>query len=141
MDFRVVTTCGVWVHTPSLGGGKWVDQVDLLFFLMSVLAVRGTATYKTKKNPQTVAFIFFLNLPLSFSTITFVLISSDLLLFICCKQELLWVEGGWRRCYKEEKNKRKLLCYCGWRWWLRTASEGSRLVLLRAHKFAEEWGC
>jgi hypothetical protein len=34
-----------------------------------------------------------------------------------------------------------LLCYCGWRWWSRAAREGSRLVLLRAHKFVEEWGC
>jgi hypothetical protein len=43
---------------------KWMDWVDLFFFFMFVPAVKDTTTYKTKKNPQTIDFIFFSDLPL-----------------------------------------------------------------------------
>jgi hypothetical protein len=53
-------------HAVIGEGKKWMDQVDLLFFFMSVLAVRGTATYKTKKTHKQ-SLLFFSQIYLTFS--------------------------------------------------------------------------
>ena len=56
----IVTTYGFLRHYHQrcmglctiIGKDKqWMDQVDLIFFFTPILAVRGIATYKTKKNP------------------------------------------------------------------------------------------
>jgi hypothetical protein len=62
-----VLACGSYAH-PSLVAResmhhhwcseKWVDQVDLLFLFMSILAASYTITSKTKKNTQIFSFTF-----------------------------------------------------------------------------------
>ena len=121
--------------------GQTMDGSGRSYILLhTYTSGEGYCHLQNKEKPINTRFFFLLNLPLSFSTITFFfLISLDPLLSIYYKQGLLWVDGGWWCNHKEEKSKGKLLCY-SW-WWSRAANEGSRLVLLRAHKFVDEWGC